>query len=166
MSETPVRPAEWHHTAHIDPTARVSAWVDIGAGAVIGARVNIGARVVIGADRDYEGSAARWRARYPGVPVIPHLDAQIAARIAASPDAFNMEAWHCGSTHGRAGHAIDLAGEAGYALEAECGSAVAGGRIYRVSTGRWPHFYTRTDIASADIQAWADRDPLPPPDAA
>ena len=45
-----------------------------------------------------------------------------------------MERWHsCGTTHCRAGWAVHLSGEAGYALEKFHGSALAGQLIYRES---------------------------------
>ena len=45
-----------------------------------------------------------------------------------------MGRWHsCGTTHCRAGWAIHLAGEAGYALEKFHGSELAGQLIYRQS---------------------------------
>ena len=85
--------------------------------------------------------ARRYREAHPDVPVIEQLDAKILARIEANPACFDMRNWHCGTTHCRAGHAIDLAGEAGYELERKHDSARAGEMIYMASCGFVPWFY-------------------------
>ena len=66
-----------------------------------------------------------------------------------------MDAWHtCGTTHCRAGWAVRLAGDAGYALERFHGSLLAGQLIYRASgyainPGR---FFDSDDDALADMK--------------
>jgi acetyltransferase-like isoleucine patch superfamily enzyme len=152
--------------ADIGQGAVIRDGADIGQGAVIRDGADIGQGAVIREDADatsdYAVIAARWRERYPDVPVIPDLDAQIAAVIAKDSAALDMSGWHtCETTHCRAGWAVTLAGEAGRELEARVGPATAGGRIYRVSTGRWPDFYAGKAEATADIQRWAAIDPLP-----
>jgi hypothetical protein len=119
--------------------------------------------------------AARYRVEHPSVPVVQHLDARIERGIDTGAIALDMGNWHglgpsgveatpeaCGTTHCRAGSAVYLAGEAGYALERELGSAEEAGRaIYLASTGRVPYFYSSNDRALADIRRCAEADPLP-----
>jgi hypothetical protein len=118
--------------------------------------------------------AARFRLDNPDVPVVPHLDAQILRSIEVGKLLFDMGNWHgegptgveatveaCGTTHCRAGSAIHLAGEAGYALERKLGSAEEAGRaIYLASTGRAPYFYGSNERALADIKRCAAEDPV------
>jgi hypothetical protein len=68
-----------------------------------------------------------------------------------------MNGWHgtCDTTHCRAGWAIHLAGEAGYALEKEIGAHMAGRAIYLASTGRVPHFFATDERALEDIRRCA-----------
>lgn len=69
----------------------------------------------------------------PSIPIIENIDAAIYA-AASQPDALNMSDWHvCGTTHCRAGWAVHLAGEAGYALELFYDTALAAQLIYRAS---------------------------------
>lgn len=84
------------------------------------------------------------------VPVVKDLDAKILAQGNLS-----MDFWHtdCGTTHCRAGWAIELAGEAGKRLEEKYGSAVAGALIYFASTGSVPDFFATNEEAIADMQA-------------
>ncbi len=94
------------------------------------------------------------------VPLVERLDAQILESIEAAPASLDMSAWHgeapeCGTTHCRAGWAVHKAGEAGYALEAKVGSAVAGLLIYLKSTGVIPDFYCDNQEALEDIRACA-----------
>jgi len=104
----------------------------------------------------YAQRAARFRERNPAVPVIPNLDAQILAAVEANPKALEMGAWHtCETTHCRAGWAIHLAGEAGYALEKQYNAERAGRMIYLASTGRVPHFYASNERALEDIRECA-----------
>ena len=68
------------------------------------------------------------------VPVIPDIDATILAAIEVPGAALNMSAWHtCETSHCRAGWAIHLAGDAGYALEERLGPSAAGALIYAAS---------------------------------
>jgi len=92
------------------------------------------------------------------VLLVGNIDAQILAAVTARPDAFDMSVWHqekdCGTTHCRAGWAIALAGDAGYALEKAVGPALAGALIYaRARAGkRVPDFYASNDVALASIR--------------
>ena len=65
-----------------------------------------------------------------------------------------MGIWHkCETTHCRAGWAIHLAGEAGYALEKRLDDPVRAGRaIYLASAGYAPHFYASDEAAMADLK--------------
>jgi hypothetical protein len=94
---------------------------------------------------------------------VPHLDAQILAKIEAGAH-LEMDAWHkCETTHCRAGWAIMLAGSAGRTLELMYGSEAAGNLIYAASRPgmRQPHFRASNEDALADIKACAAKDPLP-----
>jgi len=111
-------------------------------------------------------SMLRYRELHPNVPIVEHLDAKIMAGIESEKIVLDMDNWHgpdgwCGTTHCRAGTAIHLAGQAGYALEQELGPERAGRAIYLASTGRCPHFFATTDRALADIRRCAAEDPLP-----
>jgi hypothetical protein len=103
--------------------------------------------------------AARFRKRFADVPVIPFIDAKILAAVEANPTQFDMSTWHsveaCETTHCRAGWAVHLAGEAGYALEAKYDAAYAGRLIYLVSAGYLPDFFCDNKTALADIKARA-----------
>ena len=108
----------------------------------------------VAAESDAE-RIARYRKRYPDAPVIENLDRKILDRIDGG-GGLNMATWHtCETTHCRAGWAVALAGEAGYALESKVGPYRAGVRIYRVSTGRVPNFFTTNERALEDIKACA-----------
>ena len=102
-------------------------------------------------------SAQRYREHHPRVPVVERLDAKILDAVSLPGNALNMSDWHtCETTHCRGGWAVHLAGEAGYALEAELGSAESAARaIYRASTGRAPHFYATNEQALEDIMRCA-----------
>ena len=69
-----------------------------------------------------------------------------------------MGAWHtCGTTHCRAGWAIHLAGEDGYALERFYGEALAAQLIYKASgyTISPVRFFESSDVAMADMRRLA-----------
>ena len=75
-----------------------------------------------------------------------------------------MASWHgrdgnaCGTTHCRAGWAIHLAGEDGYALEDAVGPSLAGALIIQASCPwieKVPDFTASNDDALADIKARA-----------
>ena len=89
--------------------------------------------------------------------MVDQLDAKILVIIEGSPNTFDAGAWHsnCGTTHCRAGWAIELAGDAGRELERALGSSAAGALIYHASTGHIPDFYSTTDAAIADIRECA-----------
>jgi len=103
----------------------------------------------------YAERAARFRARHPDVPVIPDIDVRILAAV-ENGGSLEMGSWHtCETTHCRAGWAIHLAGEAGYALERQYNAEQAGRMIYLASTGRVPHFYATNERALEDIRECA-----------
>jgi hypothetical protein len=110
-----------------------------------------------------EGRAARakrYREAHPEVPVVEKLDTRILDVITNGGGTLEMGAWHtCETTHCRAGWAIHLAGERGYALEKELGdSAMAGRAIYLASAGRSPYFYGDNAAALADIRRCAEEE--------
>ena len=111
---------------------------------------------VISETPDHASVAREYRARHPDVPVIVDLDAKILAAIETGGGVLDMRNWHtCATTHCRAGWAIHLAGEAGYALERRYGPECAAVMIYRASTGRVPNFFATTDEALEDIRRCA-----------
>jgi len=96
------------------------------------------------------------------------IDSKILAAIETGLGRLDMGAWHggdcdqtnwCGTSHCRAGYAICLAGEAGFALERKYGPEVAGRMIYAVSRpdAPVPDFFADTETALADIRASAGR---------
>jgi len=92
------------------------------------------------------------------IPEIPAIDAAILAEIRAPGNLLRMDDWHsCDTTHCRAGWAIHLAGEAGYALERRVGPSAAGALIYAASRpGKpVPDFSTNDTAALADLEACA-----------
>lgn len=100
--------------------------------------------------------AARFRERNPTVPVVEALDAKILAAVENGAGGLEMGAWHtCETTHCRAGWAVHLAGEPGYALEREYGPQAAGRMIYLASVGRAPHFFASNERAMADLREQA-----------
>ncbi len=103
--------------------------------------------------------ARRYREKHPEVPAIDQLDRRILEVIESGRGVLNMSDWHhgnaCGTTHCRAGWAINLAGPAGLELEKEHGPQRAGAMIYRASTGRVPHFFATTERALEDIKRCA-----------
>jgi len=100
--------------------------------------------------------AAKFRERFPDVPVVDQLDAKILAAVESGAGRLDMSAWHtCKTTHCRAGWAVALAGNAGQALESRYGTEDAGRRIYLASAGRCPWFFDSNERALADIRAQA-----------
>ena len=87
------------------------------------------------------------------LPRFSNLHEVISDRI--TPATFDMAVWHCGTTHCRAGHAIDAAGQAGYALERVFGPKLTASAIYLGNTGMIPDFHASTDEALADIRRCA-----------
>jgi hypothetical protein len=109
-------------------------------------------------DEEYQQRAADYRERFPEVPVVLALDSAICNIVNSGQGQLEMGAWHtCETNHCRAGWAIHLAGKQGYKLEAKYGSRVAGGMIYRASTGRWPDFFASTEEALKDICEWGSK---------
>ena len=91
------------------------------------------------------------------IPVIENIDAKILAAIEAG-GGLNMWEWHtCETMHCRAGWAVHLAGDAGYALEAKVGTKIAAVLIYRASRPGQdaPDFSESYDFAMADIRKCA-----------
>jgi len=76
------------------------------------------------------------------------------------PGAFDMGTWHnsCGTTHCRAGWAVHLAGEAGYALERRTSSEFAAMQIYKASGYLISplRFYESNEVALADMKRLAE----------
>lgn len=106
----------------------------------------------------YVRDVEEFRKMHPHVPFVSKLDGKILKRVTENPSCLDMYDWHqeaCKTTHCRAGHAIDLAGSQGYALEAQFGPGTAGALIYLASTGRVPDFYatrfeTITNLIESD----------------
>jgi pentapeptide repeat protein len=98
-----------------------------------------------------------------GAPVIPNIHQTVFA-AASLPGALNMENWHCGTTHCRAGWVVTLAGEEGKALEEKMGTAGAAMAIYMASdTERWkterlPNFYCDNEKALSDMKRMAEEE--------
>jgi hypothetical protein len=104
---------------------------------------------------EYAQRALKYRERHPEVPVVPELDATICRIVTSGEGTLDMSGWHqCKTSHCRAGWAIHLAGEAGYAVEDKYDSLRAGLMIYRASTGRVPDFFADNKSALADICKW------------
>ena len=87
------------------------------------------------------------------LPRFSNLHKVISDRI--TPANFDMAVWHCGTTHCRAGHAIDAAGQAGYALERVFGPRLTAAAIYLGNTGMLPDFHASNDEALDDIRRCA-----------
>ena len=87
------------------------------------------------------------------LPRFSDLHKVISDRV--TPHNFAMSAWHCGTSHCRAGHAIDAAGPAGYELEKVFGPELAAATIYLGNTGMLPNFHASDDDALADIRRLA-----------
>ncbi len=93
----------------------------------------------------------------PTAPVVPDIDARILSAIEAGGE-LHMGAWHtCETTHCRAGWAVHLAGEAGYALERATTPYLAGRLIYEASRPgvAAPDFFADNEAALADLRACA-----------
>jgi hypothetical protein len=96
--------------------------------------------------------------------VVPNLDTRILEIIETGPGVLDMKGWHgrngdaCGTTHCRAGWAVNLAGQKGLELEHKVGSEMAGRAIYLASTGRCPYFFASNEDALADIKRCASEE--------
>jgi hypothetical protein len=109
-------------------------------------------------------NSAIRNAPFMSVPVVPNLDEQILTMVEGerARGSLFMRSWHagrprivvagkkCGTTHCRAGWAVALAGEAGWALEKRVGTAVAGTMIYAASAGYVPDFYDYSDASALE----------------
>jgi hypothetical protein len=92
------------------------------------------------------------------VPVIESIHQRIFD-AASQTGALNMAGVHtCSTTHCRAGWAVHLAGEAGYALEQRHGWCLAAQLIYRASGYQISpvRFYESNEVAMADMQHLAE----------
>ena len=88
------------------------------------------------------------------IPIIDDIHLRMLEVVDAGT--LEMSAWHCGTTHCRAGWAITFAGNAGKRLEKALGSETAARLIYEASTGRpAPDFYASNAEAIADIKRCA-----------
>jgi hypothetical protein len=84
---------------------------------------------------------------------IPDIHKAVYA-AASQPGALNMDAWHCGTTHCRAGWVVALAGDGGKALEWAMGTPTAAAMIYLASDPameKMPDFYCTNAEALADM---------------
>jgi uncharacterized protein YjbI with pentapeptide repeats len=93
-------------------------------------------------------------------PVVPNIDAAILAAVdgPGAKGSLRMSDWHsCETTHCRAGWAIHLAGEGGYALEDRMGPSAAGALIYAASRPGVPvpNFYASNEDALLDMRRHA-----------
>ena len=107
---------------------------------------------------DARGSAIPKSERFSKIPVIPNIDAVILAKIESKDCSLNMHTYHaCATIHCRAGWAIHLAGDEGYALEKENGSFLAGMLIYEASRPgvKAPNFFATNEVALADLRKCA-----------
>ncbi len=108
----------------------------------------------------YLSGANLSEANLSGAPVIDDIHAMVYA-AASQPGALDMGAWHCGTSHCRAGWVVTLAGQPGLDLEAEIGTSAAAMAIYMASDPeRWknerlPDFYCDNATALADIARMA-----------
>jgi hypothetical protein len=101
-------------------------------------------------------NAQRYREARPEIPVVPALDKKILDVVGSGAGQLDMNDWHtCNTAHCRAGWAIHMAGDAGYALEKKYGPEHAGAMIYRASTGRVPYFFASNEDALEDIKRCA-----------
>ena len=132
---------------------------DLGGANLGGA--NLGGANLRGADLGGAnlGGADFRSANLGGLPVkIKDIHKTIYA--AASKDgALDMDSWHCGTTHCRAGWVIQLSGEAGKALEWAIGTPTAAALIYMASDPKLekiPDFYATNEEALEDMKRLAE----------
>ena len=103
-----------------------------------------------------DNKAREWDFLQVKVPVVENLDKKVLKAVGKAGENLNMEDWHCGTTHCRAGWAITLAGEEGKKLESVLGSKLAGRYIYEASTGRVaPRFFVSKETALKEIKRCA-----------
>ncbi len=94
------------------------------------------------------------------IPTIPNIHQAVLAAVTATPDAFDMSDWHtCETTHCRGGWVVELAGQAGKALEAFHNTELAAYLIYKASSPSIPvpftRFYENNETAMEDIKRCA-----------
>ena len=98
-----------------------------------------------------------------GAPVLQNIH-QTVYGAACQPGALDMGAWHCDTSHCRAGWVVTLAGEEGKALEDKIGTPAAAMAIYMASdpdrwkTERLPDFYAGNDDSLADMKRMAEEE--------
>lgn len=91
------------------------------------------------------------------IPVVQGLHRKVADAVQDTA-LLDMDRWHCGSAHCRAGWVVTLAGKEGRALEEKLGTGAAAALIYAVSetatfeTETIPDFFAGNDEALADIR--------------
>ena len=90
-------------------------------------------------------------------PAVPDIHKKLAQVV--NEKNLDMEVWHCGTTHCRAGWVVTLAGKPGRKLEAKIGTNAAAALIYMASDPdleQIPNWFVEsTEDALADIQAMA-----------
>lgn len=106
---------------------------------------------------DFDGVIGMDRDEAPPVPVIENIDSAVYNVIVADPEArLYMGDWHsCDTTHCRAGWAIHLAGDAGYALESYLGSTSLAALLIHEASGSPINpcrFFEESEEALADIE--------------
>ena len=94
------------------------------------------------------------------VPIIENIHSKISAAIGDGACNLNMESWHCGTTHCRAGWVVTLAGEEGKQLESETDTCFAAMMIYKKSSPEIhvppTRFFESDEAALADIVRCAE----------
>jgi hypothetical protein len=95
------------------------------------------------------------------VPVVENIHQKVLEAV-SKEGAFDMSQWHnsCGTTRCRAGWVVQLAGDAGKALEKFHDTPLAASLIYYASSPNIPvsmaRFYEDNETAMADIQRCAE----------
>ena len=101
------------------------------------------------------GAVLSGAVKFDDIPAIPDLESKILAAVDGGAGKLQMKSWHiCETTHCRAGWAVHIAGEVGYALEKAVGPATAGALIYARATpdAPIPDFYCDNATALADLR--------------
>jgi uncharacterized protein YjbI with pentapeptide repeats len=96
-------------------------------------------------------------------PIIQNIHQTVFSAVSL-PGALNIDSWHCGTAHCRAGWVITLAGEEGKALEDKIGTSAAAMAIYMASdidrwkTERLPNFFCNNKESLADMKRMAEEE--------
>jgi len=92
------------------------------------------------------------------IPKIPDIH-KVVYEAASQPYALEMDAWHCGTTHCRAGWVVAIAGESGKKLEAFHNTELAAMLIYRESGYQInpARFFDANEDALADMKRLAEQ---------